>query len=102
MANIGLSGSDDPETYLWRTVVVQAFIDALEKRCTRDGTHKDRHEARRWLLHGGRDFTDVCHAAGLDPDAVRQEAQRRADAGWSVADHPDGRVRSQLMGRTAA
>lgn len=42
----------------------------------------DRAEARRWLLGNSKDFQEVCHLAGLEPDAVRDRAQAMSRRGW--------------------
>jgi hypothetical protein len=89
------------ELHLWRAVVGQAMEDATgsvdRPRSTKPLTPQQRREfetrrrvavlersrARDWLLHGGKDFQLVCHLAQLDPDAVRDKAQKMASKGWS-------------------
>ena len=89
--------SDSPETHLWRAVIVQAIFDAclVVRRGKTKTIHaarsaaarfqrrtKARDEARRWLLRDTEDFRWVCHMAGLDPDAVRDEALTLERRGW--------------------
>ncbi len=45
---------------------------------------KQREEARKWLLEGGKDFQLVCHLAGMDPDGVMDRMQRMAKNHWIV------------------
>lgn len=86
---MSMTGTRDPEIYLWRTVVAQAFHDARMKyRGSGSGgdTPSDRvlarREARDWLLYDADDFRCVCHLALLDPDAVRDKALKLAARGW--------------------
>lgn len=58
----------NPETELWRTVLLQGLRDAARPVTPADA---------RWPRT--RDFVEVCHMAGLDPDAVRR----------AIADHPE-------------
>lgn len=78
--------SDSPERAMWRAVISQAVIDAS---WTRTGKHENpddsrlnRDQARAWLLGNSRDFRHVCYLADLDPDAVRDSALRKDEAGW--------------------
>ena len=75
-----------PERDLWRAVVSQAVMDASWKQT---GKHENvgdsrinRDRARAWLLGNSADFREVCSLADFDPDAVRESAQRKDEAGW--------------------
>lgn len=63
------------EQDLWASVLGQAINDALgrasynKNEYRRDGN--PHLEALAWIREGGPDFQAVCHAAGLDPDGVR-------------------------------
>lgn len=83
----------NPELELWRTVIAQAISDATfcmlrtnsgkltsEIPVNRKSRGLERVfdfcAARDWLSWGGKDFREVCHLAGLDPDAVRDAAKK--------------------------
>jgi hypothetical protein len=68
--------SDTPEEDLWLAVVSQAVVDATAERPS-----EDRDDARKWLLGASGDFGRVCRWAGLDPDDVRENAERLAARG---------------------
>lgn len=70
-----------PETLLWRAVVLQQFIDAVAVARKKRQRH-DQHIARTWLLADSDGFRMVCDAASLPARDVRAEAQRLARAGW--------------------
>jgi hypothetical protein len=73
-----------PERRLYQAVVAVAVEDACYGGCKRD-RRRERDQARAWLLGGGKDFQFVCHAAGLDPDDIRENAERLAERGWQPA-----------------
>lgn len=97
-----MNGDSGPETALWRAVIAQAINDACDRKLpspkadgiaekTRQSREANLREARRirmqardWLLRDNRDFRHVCHMAGLDPDAVRERAQKLARNGWDA------------------
>lgn len=76
------------ETALWVAVITQAMMDALSK-CKKSESQYSKLEATRWLTDNGKDFIDVCLAAGMNPDYVRRKAKQvlaspspwRAEAG---------------------
>ncbi len=76
------------ETALWVAVITQAMMDALSK-CKKSESQYNKLEATRWLTDNGKDFIDVCLAAGMNPDYVRRKAKQilaspspwRAEAG---------------------
>ena len=80
------------EVTLFRAVIARAFHDALNRRAM-DGKAEDsdarearmlREEAREWLLTDSADFRRVCQWALLEPEAVRDSAERaitNCDAG---------------------
>lgn len=93
--------SEQPETALWRAVIVQAIEDATSRdrpekpdekgidrklRNAREAGRAvalhERNSARIWLLRNSADFREVCHLALLDPDAVREQAQALSRDGW--------------------
>lgn len=79
--DVAINEPSRPELALWRAVVAQALSDACAP--TNWGTSKlERDNARGWLLNDSRDFRRVCEFASLDPDAVRESAERLASKGW--------------------
>jgi hypothetical protein len=95
MSNLsGIAG----EVTLFRAVIARAFHDALNRRAI-DGKAVDsdarearmlREEARDWLLTDSPDFRRVCEWALLEPEAVRDSAERAiancdADVGQAAA-----------------
>ena len=80
------------EVTLFRAVIARAFHDALNRRAV-DSTVADsearearmlREEARTWLLSDSIDFRRVCQWALLEPEAVRDSAQRAVDKSDAV------------------
>lgn len=65
---------------LWAAVIQVAIEDAQGNVKGESGSRASKDRARRqaveWLTKPSRDFDDVCHLAGLDPEAVRQRACR--------------------------
>jgi hypothetical protein len=64
---------------LWTAVLELAIADALGRSTynlvdyRRDcGLFEPRLEAQQWIEEAEPDFHEVCHLAGLDPDAVRK------------------------------
>jgi hypothetical protein len=55
---------------------------AIEISSRRLDDERACNAARQWLLSDTVDFPEVCTLADLNPDAVREHAQRLADAGW--------------------
>jgi hypothetical protein len=96
------------EKALWACVLGQAINDALgrasynPKEYRRDGGTYDPHlEARQWIEQGGPDFQAVCHAAGLDPDAVRDAVLAgRVGPPHLATDRPRRRI-ARTEGRAA-
>lgn len=97
--NIGspVGYTEDNEVNLWRAVITQAFVDACwvdtrpndppEKTRgsnSRGQRHLERQEARTWLQGACRYFEEVCDAAEVDPDAVREAAKRLEANGWGL------------------
>lgn len=84
------------EVTLFRAVVARAFRDALNRRAVDNQVadseareaYKLREEARTWLLSDSIDFQRVCQWALLEPEAVRDSAQRAIEA----CDAGDGRA----------
>ena len=58
---------------LWRTVIVQAFRDALNRRSPLYQITLDyeRRVAISWFLDCGRNFRAVCQWAQVDPQKLR-------------------------------
>jgi hypothetical protein len=95
-----------PEVRLWRAVLLQMVEDAAftyrpiqrknfhsmtdeeKAKATKSRNsltaeaQRNRNIARAWLLGNSKDFREVCHLAQLDPEAVRDNAQRLARQGW--------------------
>ncbi len=93
MTNIAFAAG---EVTLFRAVVTRAFRDALNRFAV-DNQVADkearearilREEARTWLLSDSIDFQRVCQWALLEPEAVRDSAQRAIEA----CDAGDGRA----------
>ena len=95
--------TEDNEVNLWRAVITQAFMDAcwLDTRAdepmekskgsnSRGQRHLDREEARTWLLGTSKYFIEVCDAAEVDADSVRESAIRLAENGWVMENRPYG------------
>lgn len=58
-----------PERQLWQAVVYRAAMDAICPETGDDGA-RNKREADRWFRRAGKDFRQVCHLAGLDPDFI--------------------------------
>jgi hypothetical protein len=83
---------DDPTVYrtelsrekqLWCAVIVQAVQDALRQPgplglSREHGRLKD--EALRWFSDNGEDFRRACEAADFDPEFLRNQVLRLAQA----------------------
>lgn len=63
---------------LWCAVLRQAVIDATQmpSATAPKRVHAEKRQARAWLTKNSEDFRDVCHLAGMDPEAVREHAVR--------------------------
>lgn len=84
--------AESPEVHLWRAVIGQAFDDATSRSLNPE-VQRERPRARAWLLRGGDDFNDICHMAMLDPDAVRDSADKLCSRGWPTqGSEPDALV----------
>jgi hypothetical protein len=57
---------------------------------SRGQRHLDREEARAWLLGTSKYFEEVCDAAEVDADAVRDAAKRLHDCYWVMENRPYG------------
>ena len=66
---------------LWLAIILQAFRDATSVDLNPKIRYAKR-SARQWLLLGGPDFAQVCWNAGVNPGAVRTEANKLADNNW--------------------
>ncbi|TAI63453.1 hypothetical protein [Bradyrhizobium sp. Leo170] len=65
--------SDNNAAGLWRAVLLQAITDATEPLSTkRLSTRMDQIRCREWFTRPNRDFDEVCHLAGVEPDRVRK------------------------------
>ncbi len=76
------------EVTLFRAVVARAVRDALNRRAVNNQVADKearearilREEARTWLLSDSMDFQRICQLALLEPEAVRDSAQRAIEA----------------------
>jgi hypothetical protein len=61
------------ERQLWTAVIVQALRDAVRIQRYGERPRNDLHakQAWDWVVHGGRDFVEVCSLAGIDPGRVK-------------------------------
>lgn len=70
----------DGERALWCAVILQALEEAEGVIvATPNKAHKEHitHQARIWFTRPNADFATVCHLAGLDPVAVREQSLAR-------------------------
>jgi hypothetical protein len=94
-----LATFDDPTVYrtelsrekqLWCAVIVQAVQDAL-RRPGPLGLSREharlKDEALRWFSENGEDFRRACEAADFDPEFLRNQVLRLAQAA-TVRDAP--------------
>lgn len=62
------------EQSLWAKVIYQAVLDATHCADNHGGNEATRRvtrsKARTWFRPTNRDFIEVCHLAGMDPDSV--------------------------------
>lgn len=67
---------------LWISVIALAIDDATATAAAGAQGNKELlcHQARSWLTKPNADFNEVCHLAGLDPQAVREGAVRYIEA----------------------
>lgn len=68
------------ERAVWRAVIMQALSDA-GNRSHKQENLKARREAIEWLTGFSEDFMLVCQLAGLEPDYVRERAQKAMEVG---------------------
>ena len=99
--------SEMPEVALWRAVIAQAIEDATARSISEADLQnipdsKKRHarrlaaglklhersQARAWLLNNSKEFREVCSLALLDPDAVRDRAQKMSRDNWPPTKRP--------------
>jgi len=71
----------EDEVKLWRTVVLQALMDAASLQIASTYPSwpkwlikKTRDEARHWFTQADKDFQEVCSMANLDDATVKQFA----------------------------
>lgn len=76
--------SYNPQRALWQAVLAQAVEDALYGAPLSDSGSGDKQHriratksTRDWLTTPSRDLAEVCHLAGLDPQAVMQHMRKR-------------------------
>jgi AraC-like DNA-binding protein len=72
----------DPEKTsrnLWASVITQAVNDATANSGPH-GFELDRMHARNWLTDNSADFQHVCAMADVDPDWIRENAERKIEA----------------------
>lgn len=67
---------EEPESALWRNVILQAIADATLRLPSYEGENKRQMElirgkARRWIKLQSEDFHRVCELAGLEASRVR-------------------------------
>ncbi len=64
------------ERQLWCAVILQAIADAQMPDIPSGENDRTvaRQRALNWLTKPNRDFSTVCHLAGLDPVAIRERA----------------------------
>lgn len=65
--------TDTKSRQLWCAVILQALDDA--RGPSWDVPEREVARARAWLTQPNVDFDEVCHLAGLDPEAVRERAR---------------------------
>jgi hypothetical protein len=80
--------SRSPERQLWCAVVERAMQDAVGwnaaiERC--EARRRERQDALRWFVEGGRDYQLACDAAGVDPEHLRHRVLKLAAKGEEEA-----------------
>lgn len=58
------------EERLWKGVLVTALEDCLNNSDNKTESYR-KQEAHQWFIQGGKDFKNVCHMAGIEPELVR-------------------------------
>lgn len=73
---------------LWAQVLAQAITDATKGlnagRFEPQRQLREIEEVRRYLTQPNRGFNEVCHLAGLEPEAVRERATKLIEAAPSA------------------
>lgn len=74
------------EQAIWRAVIVQTLMDASSNSKKKENLQW-KEEALIWLRGNSRDFMEVCHYAGFEPEFVRDTAKRalQRDCLWRAA-----------------
>jgi hypothetical protein len=73
-----------PERQLWCAVVERAMQDAVGPSAALDhceARRRERQDALKWFLEGGRDYQMACDAAGVDPEHLRHRVLTLAAQG---------------------
>jgi len=60
------------EQRMFQAILVQAFEDALNQSSFKKETYW-KQDSHLWFIENSKDFQDVCWAANMDPDFIRQE-----------------------------
>lgn len=66
-----LQSEVDPETKLWRGVLVNAIEDAQQKSQERKPSIF-KCDAHSWIMSNVTDFYQVCYYAGFEPEVVKE------------------------------
>ena len=64
------SHEETPEQRMWKAVLATTVQEWIS------GPLRRSREAEDYLFNNQRDFREVCHSAGLDPDQFRSRLQR--------------------------
>ena len=65
---------EEPEKWLWKSVICQALIDASSMSKSKEDK-KLKIEAIQWFNDGDSDFIDVAELAGLNPKILQETAR---------------------------
>lgn len=88
--------SDARELAMWLAVIEQAVADATSDSVAA-GERFARLRARHWLTRNSDGFRDVCQAAAVDADDVREKALRLEAKGWPSPDRRQKKLRRNEM-----
>lgn len=65
-------GEMSAEHLLWQMVLLRAVMDATAPGSRNNVLYHQKWSAARWISDCGRDFRQVCHLAGVDPEFLSE------------------------------
>jgi hypothetical protein len=57
---------------IWCAVIKQAVLDAIAPLARDPSRRLDQLNARAWFQNDSKDYREVCHLAGYEPDRIRK------------------------------